>query len=75
MTKLLEQAIAEARKLSENEQDELAELLLASMKIDRGPIKLDEETRAAVRRGLEEVREGKLATDEEVAAVFNRYRA
>jgi len=31
--------------------------------------------RAAVRRGLAKMREGKLASDEAVAAVFNRYRA
>ncbi|MDB5654994.1 MAG: hypothetical protein JWQ94_2607 [Tardiphaga sp.] len=36
--------------------------------------KLSDEERAAVRRGLAEMRAGDLASDEEVAAVFNRYR-
>jgi hypothetical protein len=35
---------------------------------------LTDEERAAVRRGLEEVLEGKFASDIEVKAVFDRYR-
>jgi len=50
------------------------------MKIENEPkhvgvYRLSDEERAAVRRGLEEMRQGKFATDEEVAAVFNRYRS
>ena len=74
MTKLLEQAIEEVRKLSDLDQDEAAELLFELMARRAGPLKLDDETRQAIRRGLEEVRAGKIATDEQVAAVFNRYR-
>jgi predicted transcriptional regulator len=40
-----------------------------------GIYKLSEPERAAVRRGLREMREGKIASEEEVAAVFARYRA
>jgi hypothetical protein len=40
-----------------------------------GVYRLNDEERDAVRRGLTDMREGKLATDEAVAAVFNRYRA
>jgi hypothetical protein len=40
-----------------------------------GPYRLSNTERNAVRRGLAEMREGKLASDEAVAAVFNRYRA
>jgi predicted transcriptional regulator len=40
-----------------------------------GVYHLSDEERAAVRRGLEEMRQGRLAIDEEVAAVFNRYRS
>ncbi|MBB5047694.1 hypothetical protein HNR60_002451 [Rhodopseudomonas rhenobacensis] len=39
-----------------------------------GVYQLNDDERAAVRRGLAEMREGKLASDEEVAALFNRYR-
>ena len=74
MTKLLEQAIEAVRKLPEPYQDEAAELLFDLMAKREEPLKLDDETRQAIRRGLEEVRAGKIATDEQVAAVFNRYR-
>ena len=40
-----------------------------------GVYRLNDEERKAVRRGLAEMREGKLASDDAVAAVFNRYRA
>jgi hypothetical protein len=40
-----------------------------------GVYRLSEAERNAVRRGLTEMREGGLASDEAVAAVFNRYRA
>jgi len=39
-----------------------------------GPYRLSEDERKAVRRGLSEMRERKLAGDDAVAAVFNRYR-
>jgi hypothetical protein len=40
-----------------------------------GIYRLSEEERKAVRRGLADMREEKLASDEAVAAVFIRYRA
>ncbi|HTB02906.1 MAG TPA: hypothetical protein VK804_20775 [Bradyrhizobium sp.] len=40
-----------------------------------GAYRLNDAEREAVRRGLIEMREGKLASDSAVAAVFNRYRA
>jgi len=39
-----------------------------------GVYKLNAQERAAIERGLEEMRKGKIASDEEVAALFNRYR-
>jgi hypothetical protein len=39
-----------------------------------GVYPLSAEERDAVRRGLADMREGRLASDAEVAAVFNRYR-
>jgi hypothetical protein len=39
-----------------------------------GAYRLSGEERHAVRRGLADMREGRLASDAEVAAVFNRYR-
>jgi hypothetical protein len=40
-----------------------------------GSYRLSDAERDAVRRGLAEMRQGKLASDSAVAAVFNRYRA
>jgi len=39
-----------------------------------GVYRLSEEERAAVREGLEQMRQGNFASDEEVAAVFSRHR-
>jgi len=40
-----------------------------------GAYHLSDAERDAVRRGLTEMREGRLASDETVTAVFNRFRA
>jgi hypothetical protein len=40
-----------------------------------GVYRLSDAERDAVRRGLEDMRTGKLASDDAVAAVFDRYRA
>jgi predicted transcriptional regulator len=40
-----------------------------------GVCKLNAEERAAIEHGLEELRQGKFASDKQVAAVFNRYRS
>jgi hypothetical protein len=40
-----------------------------------GVYKLSPKERTAIEEALEEMRHGKFATDEEVAAVFNRYRS
>jgi predicted transcriptional regulator len=56
-------------------QEELLRSLAEIEKRHLGIYRLDDQERAAVRRGLQEMREGKLASDEDVAAVFARYRA
>jgi len=56
-------------------QEELLRSLAEIEKRHLGIYRLNDQERAAVRRGLQEMREGKLASDEEVAAVFARYRA
>jgi hypothetical protein len=56
-------------------QDELVHSIANIEEKHLGVYRLSDEELAAVRRGLQEMREGKLATDEEVAAVFNRYRS
>lgn len=39
-----------------------------------GIYRLSDDERSAVRKGLADMRAGRLASDEAVAAVFNRYR-
>jgi hypothetical protein len=70
MTKLLEEAISKVRELPEAEQDEAAAFLLLLAARRAEPEHLDEDTRAAVREGLEQARRGEFASDEQIAALF-----
>ncbi|MBM3529784.1 MAG: hypothetical protein FJX62_17000 [Alphaproteobacteria bacterium] len=73
MTKLLEQAIAKVRELPDEEQDILA-IQLLTMAASGAPVaELDTETRAAIREGLEQARRGEFASDEDIAALWNRH--
>ena len=40
-----------------------------------GVYKLNADEQATIEQGLEEMRQGKFASDDEVAALFNRYRS
>jgi hypothetical protein len=58
----------------EEAQEELVQSVADIEKRHFGVYRLNAEERAAVQRGFREMREGKLASDTEVAAVFARYR-
>ncbi len=73
MTKLLELAIAEARKLPPQDQDEAAEVLLWAIETRSGPLPLDEETVAAIEEGLAQARRGEFATESEIADLWKRH--
>ena len=73
MTKLLEQAIARARELPDADQDEAAEVLLSLVSKFREPVRLDEETRGAIREGSEQARRGEFVSDAEMAEFFKRH--
>jgi hypothetical protein len=73
MTKLLEQAIASVQSLPEAEQDEAAEVLLSLVSRFREPVRLDDETRAAIREGSEQARRGEFVSDAEMAEFFKRH--
>jgi hypothetical protein len=64
MTKLLEQAIDQVRELPEADQDEAAEVLLTLLSKLREPVRLDEETRAAIREGSEQAERGEFVSDD-----------
>jgi hypothetical protein len=74
MTKLLEQAIAKARELSDEEQDAAADALFAHFAGDRRNFRLTPEQVADVNRIREDLRTGRtrLATDEETAALWKK---
>jgi hypothetical protein len=73
MTKLLEQAIASVQSLPEAEQDEAAEVLLSLVSRFREPVRLDDQTRAAIREGSEQARRGEFVSDAEMAEFFKRH--
>src|SRR5260370_16712160 len=72
MTKLFEEAIKKVRELPESDQDEAAEMLLSLAARNGEPVRLDDETRAAIREGRAQARRGDFATDEERAPFFTK---
>ncbi len=73
MTKLLDRAIAEVRKLSPADQDETAEMLLWVIEARAGPMPLDSESAAAIEEGLAQARRGEFASEAEIAALWKRH--
>jgi hypothetical protein len=73
MIKLLEEAIATVRELPEGDQDVAARFLLAFAKPDTDRCGLTHEQVAEIELAKREVREGKIATDEEMDDVWRRF--
>ena len=73
MTKLLEQAIAKIRALSEEEQDALAAALLAMVGSDASGFPLDQQTESAIREGLAQADQGEFVPDEVVTEANKRH--
>ena len=75
MTKLLDMAIEAASQLSPEEQDELARTILEIVNgTDEEVYVLSDEENAAIDEGLAAADRGEFAADEEVAAIFVKYR-
>ena len=72
MTKLFEQAIAKVLRLSEAEQDAIA-LQLMAMADAGAVVELDEDTRKAIREGLEQAERGEFVPDAEIHALWKRH--
>jgi hypothetical protein len=70
MTKLLDLAIAELRKLPPADQDETAEMLLWSIETRSGLLSLDSETIAAIDESLAQARRAEFASDAEIEALW-----
>jgi predicted transcriptional regulator len=72
MTKLLEKAIEKVRQLSPEDQDVVAAAVLSmTEEIPLG--ELDDDTREAIREGLEQARRGEFVPDEEIEAIWKRH--
>lgn len=72
MTKLLEKAIAEVRKLPEADQDMAAEMLLSLARRDEPRYRLTPEQVEEVKLAMAEAERGEFATDEEMAALWKK---
>ncbi len=59
----------------EEDQEELAEYAREIEARRTGIYRLSKDEQAGVERGLEAMRDGKFATDEQVAAIFRRARS
>ena len=75
MNKMIETLLERIADWPEEAQAELVQSIVDIETKHLGVYKLDPDERAAIERGLEEMRRGKFASDEQVAAVFNRYRS
>jgi predicted transcriptional regulator len=73
MTKLLEEAVEKLSQLPEGRQNELAQMLIDVAAADLSPYQLTEEERAAVEEGVAQAERGEFASDEDVAALWQRF--
>jgi predicted transcriptional regulator len=72
MTKVLEDAIEKVRKLPEDRQAYVAEVLEQIAAAGSDPFIVPEAHRAAVLEGLREAERGEFASDEEMAALWKK---
>jgi hypothetical protein len=74
MTKLLEQAIAAVRELSEAEQDAAAEALFAHMSGDHHQVQLTQEQVAEIKQIQQDLHDGRsrLLTDAEMETFWKK---
>ena len=75
MTKLLEQAIETIKQLPEAQQNVAARILLAFANSDTDQYQLTDAQLVEVELAKREVREGKIATEAEMATVWRRFGA
>jgi hypothetical protein len=74
-TKSLEALMERAAAWPEEAQAELVRFMIDTEAKHFGVYRLDDEDRARIERSLAAARRGEFATDEEVEALFKRYRS
>ena len=72
MTRVLEDTIAKVRKLPEDRQAYVAEILEHIAAADSDVFIVPDEHRAAVLEGLEQTKRGEFVSDEEMAALWKK---
>ena len=72
MTKLLEKAIETVRRLPDADQDEAAEMLLSAFSDEAPGYQLTPDQVETVRRTQAAVRDGKIATADEMTALWKK---
>lgn len=70
----IEAVLDRVRHWPPERQEDAARVLLAMEAEDAGPYRLSPEERVDLQAALDEVERGQFASDEEVAAVFSRFR-
>ena len=75
MNKVVETLLERVADWPEEAQAELVKSIVDIETKHFGVYKLSPEEREAIEQALKEMRQGKFATDEQVAAVFDRYRS
>ena len=73
MTNLLDRAIAAARRLPPEAQDDIARSVLFLAGEEAEPVQLTDEEEASMAESMAQAARGEFATDEEVAAVFAKH--
>jgi lysyl-tRNA synthetase class I len=73
-TKTIETLLDRAASWPEEAQAELVRFMIDTEAKHFGVYRLSDQERAAIEQGLEDIREGRFASDEEIAALFGRYR-
>ena len=74
MNKVVETLLQRVADWPEEAQAELVQSIVDIETKHFGVYRLSPDERTATEHGLEQLRQGKLARDEDVAAVFNRHR-
>ena len=75
MTKLLEKAVEEVRKLPSGSQDEIARAMLHLAAQEGEPQAIDPRDLPAVLNGLAQAKRREFATEAEVEAAFRRFNS
>jgi predicted transcriptional regulator len=73
MTKLLEQAITKVRELPDEVQEAVAAVMLTMAGAEAPTVRLDDETRAAIREGIAQAERGEFVPDDVVVQADKRH--